>query len=60
LRGPAQIERAIATFAQKPNGGIIQVASPTGAANVNLIIAAAARYNFLRYSFNDLLSLPVD
>jgi putative ABC transport system substrate-binding protein len=45
LRGPAQIERAIATFAQKPNGGIIQVASPTGAANVNLIIAAAARYN---------------
>jgi len=44
LRGPAQIERAIATFAQKPNGGMIQVASPTGAANVNLIIAAAARH----------------
>jgi putative ABC transport system substrate-binding protein len=44
LRGPDQIERALATFAQKPNGGIIQVASPTGAANINLIIAAAARY----------------
>jgi len=43
-RGPAQIERAIATFARKSNGGIIQVASATGAANINLIIAAAARY----------------
>jgi putative ABC transport system substrate-binding protein len=44
LRGPAEIERAIATFARKSNGGIIQVASATGAANINLIIAAAARY----------------
>ena len=44
LREPAQIERAIATFAQKSNGGMIQVASPTGAANFNLIVAAAARY----------------
>jgi len=45
LREPNQIERAIATFARRPNGGIIQVASGIGAANVNLIIAAAARYN---------------
>src|SRR3974390_3367058 len=44
LHEPNQIERAIATFARRPNGGIIQVASPTGAANVNLIVAAAARY----------------
>ena len=44
LRGPDQIERAIATFAQSPNGGIIMTASGIGAANVNLIIAAAARY----------------
>jgi len=44
LRGPTEIERAIATFARKSNGGIIQVASATGAANINLIIAAAARY----------------
>jgi putative ABC transport system substrate-binding protein len=44
LRGPAQIEGAIAAFAQKPNGGMIQVASPTAAVNSNLIIAAAARY----------------
>jgi putative tryptophan/tyrosine transport system substrate-binding protein len=44
LRGPAQIERAIASFAQKSNGALILTASPTGAANVNLIIAAAARY----------------
>ena len=44
LREPAQIEHAIATFAQSPNGGLIQVASAIGAANSNLIIAAAARY----------------
>jgi putative ABC transport system substrate-binding protein len=44
LREPNQIEHAIATFAQSANGGIIQVASGTGAANSNLIIAAAARY----------------
>jgi phage terminase large subunit GpA-like protein len=41
---PAQIEHAIATFAQRSNGGMIQVASATGAANFNLIVAAAARY----------------
>jgi putative ABC transport system substrate-binding protein len=45
LREPNQIERAIATFARRPNGGIIQVASGIGAANVNLISAAAARYS---------------
>jgi putative tryptophan/tyrosine transport system substrate-binding protein len=44
LRGPAQIERVIATFAQKSNRGIILAAGVTGAANANLIIAAAARY----------------
>jgi putative ABC transport system substrate-binding protein len=44
LRGPAQIERAIASFAQKSNGGLILTASPTGAANFNLIVATAARY----------------
>ena len=44
LREPAQIEHAIATFAQSPNGGIIQTASGIGGANINSIIAAAARY----------------
>ena len=44
LREPNQIERAIATFAQSPNGGLIQVASGIGGTNANLIIAAAARY----------------
>jgi putative tryptophan/tyrosine transport system substrate-binding protein len=44
LREPNQIERAIATFAQSPNGGLIQVASGIGGTNVNLVIAAAARY----------------
>jgi len=41
---PAQMERAIAAFAQKSNGGIILTANPKGASNVNLIIAAVARY----------------
>jgi putative ABC transport system substrate-binding protein len=44
LRERAQIERAIATFARRSNGGMIQVATPTGAANLDLITAAAARY----------------
>src|SRR5262249_58744854 len=43
LRGPAQIERAIATFARRSNGGMIQVSGPV-AAYSNLLIAAAARY----------------
>jgi putative ABC transport system substrate-binding protein len=43
-REPNQIERAIATFAQSPNGGIIVAASGIGATNINLIITAAARY----------------
>jgi putative ABC transport system substrate-binding protein len=44
LREPDQIERAIATFAQSPNGGIILAASGIGASNANLIITAVARY----------------
>ena len=44
LHEPTQIERAIATFAQRSNGGMIEVASATAAANFNLIVAAAARY----------------
>jgi len=44
LREPAQIEHAIATFAQSPNGGLILAASGIGPVNVNSIIAAAARY----------------
>src|SRR5215468_2276809 len=43
LREPAQIERAIATFARRSNGGMIQVSGPV-AAYSNLLIAAAARY----------------
>jgi putative ABC transport system substrate-binding protein len=44
LHEPKEIEGAIATFAQSPNGGIIQAVSGIGGANANLIIAAAARY----------------
>jgi putative ABC transport system substrate-binding protein len=44
LREQNQIERAIATFAHSPNGGLILAASGIGATNVNLIITAAARY----------------
>ena len=43
LREPNQIERAIASFAQSPNGGLIVAASGVGATNINLIIATAAR-----------------
>src|SRR5262245_16239494 len=43
LRDPAQLERAIATFARRSNGGMIQTAGPLGAYS-NLIIAAAARH----------------
>ena len=53
LRGPAQIERALANFAQRPNGGIILTASPPAAANVNLIITAAAHYNLPKASSGD-------
>jgi putative ABC transport system substrate-binding protein len=44
LREPKQIEHAIATVAQLPNVGLILTASGKSGANVNLIIAAAARY----------------
>ncbi len=44
LREPSQIESAIATFAQSPSGGIIFSASAIGVANLDLIIAAVARY----------------
>jgi putative ABC transport system substrate-binding protein len=43
LRGAAQIEHVITAFAQRSNGGLILTAGTTGAANANLIIAAAAR-----------------
>jgi putative ABC transport system substrate-binding protein len=44
LREPAQIEHAIATFAQTPNGGMVIAASAMAASHGDLIIAAAARY----------------
>jgi putative ABC transport system substrate-binding protein len=43
-REPAEIERAIVTFAQVPNGGLIFVASPSGLVHRNLIITLAARH----------------
>jgi putative ABC transport system substrate-binding protein len=45
LRESAQIERAIATFAQRSNGGIILTGGVAGASNADFIIGAAARYN---------------
>jgi putative ABC transport system substrate-binding protein len=44
LHEPKEIEGAIATFAQSPNGGLILAASGIGATNVDLVITAAARY----------------
>src|SRR5262249_5638912 len=42
--GPPKSNAPSRSFAQKSKGALILTASPTGAANVNLIIAAAARY----------------
>jgi putative ABC transport system substrate-binding protein len=57
LREPAQIEPAIATFAQTSNGGIILAASAIGAANAKLIISAAAHYKlpavYIQWPFVD-------
>ncbi len=44
LLEPDQIERAITSFAQSPNGGLIVSASAVSATNINLIIAMAARH----------------
>ena len=44
LREPAQIERAIARYAQSSNGGMIVTASAIAAVHLELIIAASARY----------------
>ena len=44
LHEPNKIEHAIATLAESPDGGIILTASGIAAFNVNLVIAAAARY----------------
>ncbi|HUI12018.1 MAG TPA: ABC transporter substrate-binding protein [Xanthobacteraceae bacterium] len=44
LREPAQIEHAIARYAQSSNGGMIVTASAIAAVHIDLIMAAAARY----------------
>ena len=43
VRDAGEIERAIATFARSPNGGLIVTASPAQAAQRKLIIEQAAR-----------------
>ena len=44
VRDPGEIERAIATFAQTPNGGLIIAGSPAAAVQRNLIIRLAAHH----------------
>ncbi|MFZ0524661.1 MAG: ABC transporter substrate-binding protein [Xanthobacteraceae bacterium] len=44
VRDPSQIEPAIASFAQSPNGGMIVTASAITGVHVDKIIAAAVRY----------------
>jgi putative ABC transport system substrate-binding protein len=44
VRDPGEIERAIAAFAQVPNGGLIIVGAPSAAVHRNLIITLAARH----------------
>src|SRR3974377_1267011 len=43
VRDEGEIERAITTFAQSPNGGLIVTGSPQAASHRDLIIALAAR-----------------
>jgi putative tryptophan/tyrosine transport system substrate-binding protein len=44
VRDPGEIERAIAAFAQVPNGGVINAGAPSTGVRRNLIIALAARH----------------
>jgi len=44
VRDAGEIERAVATFARLPNGGLIVTASPGVTAHYDLIIALAARH----------------
>jgi putative ABC transport system substrate-binding protein len=44
MRDPGEIERAIVTFAQSPNGGLIIVGSPGGLVHRDLIITLAAHH----------------
>jgi putative tryptophan/tyrosine transport system substrate-binding protein len=44
MRDPGEIERAIVTFAQSPNGGLIIAASPPALVQRNLIITLAAHH----------------
>jgi putative ABC transport system substrate-binding protein len=43
VRDPGEIERAIVTFAQTPNGGLIIAGAPAAGVHRNLIIALAAQ-----------------
>jgi putative tryptophan/tyrosine transport system substrate-binding protein len=44
VRDAGEIERAIATFAQAPSGGLIVTASPAAALHRELIVSLTARY----------------
>ena len=44
VRDEGEIERALALFAQSPNGGLIVTGSPQAASRRDLIIASAARH----------------
>ena len=44
VRDPGEIERAIVTFAQSPNGGLIIAGSPEAVVHRNLIITLAAQH----------------
>src|SRR3974390_2025652 len=44
VRDPGEIERAIVTFAQSPNGGLIIAGTPAGLVHRNLIITLSAHH----------------
>ena len=52
VRDEGEIERAIATFAQNPNSGLIVTGSPLAVSHRDLIIALATRYRLPAVYFN--------
>ena len=52
VRDEGEIERAIATFAQNPNSGLIVTGSPLARSHRDLIIALAARHRLPAVYFN--------
>ena len=55
VRDAGEIERAVATFARSPNGGLIVTGSATAAFHRDLIITLAARHKLPAVYYEPLL-----